>query len=193
VLLYDYTRQKFGWTKNKFDDTIIPVLKRMEEKKSQKLLDTYFKTKASPQSIEQNLSKRVQKAVRKLNNDVDEENIDDEPKTKKSKKCNADQKLKKGKNTDKLDVSTHRSKESIEINIPHDELVKSVIQEKCAREYIPQREKGKACALEKKLHAIEIFRKSKQGLDKTRRGKKKVKCIVRKIKMEAELSESDSD
>jgi len=190
VLLYDYTRQKFGWTKNKFDDTIIPVLKQMEEKKSQKLLDTYFKTKASPQSIEQNLSKRVQKAVSKLNNDnEDEESPDSELKAKKSKKCNVDQKLKKEKDTDKLSIPTHRSKESIEINISHNKPVKSTIQEKCAREFIPQREKNKACALEKKLHAIEIFRKSKQGLAKT----KKTKRIIRKIKMEAELSESDSN
>jgi len=161
----------------------------MEEKKSQKLLDTYFKIKASPQSIEQNLSKRVQKAVRKLNNDNEsEESPDGEPKAKKSKKCN-DKKLKKEKDTDKLSVPTHRSKESFEINVSHDKPLKSTIQEKYARECIPQREKNKACALEKKLHAIEIFRKSKQGLGKT----KKTKRVVRKIKMEAELSESDSN
>jgi len=189
VLLYDYTRQKFGWTKNKFDDTIIPVLKQMEEKKSQKLLDTYFKTKASPQSIEQNLSKRVQKAVRKLNNEKeDEESPDREHKAKKIKICNVDQKLKKEKDTDKLSIPTHRSKESIEINVSHNKPVKSTIQEKCAREFIPQREKNKTYALLKKLYAIEVF-KSKQSLAKT----KKTKRIIRKIKMEAELSESDSN
>ncbi|EZA58905.1 DNA repair protein complementing XP-G cells [Ooceraea biroi] len=191
VLLYDYTRQKFGWTKGKFDDTVIPVLKRMEEKKSQKLLDTYFKTKTSPRSIEPSLSKRVQKAVRKLNDDVDEENADGESQAKRSKKCKADQTSKKKKNDDNVTWSSHQSIQPTysETNVTLDKPVKSTTETKCAREYIPQREKDKACALKKKLHAIEVFRKSKQGLGKTR----KIKRTVRKIKTEAELSESDSN
>jgi len=183
VLLCDYTRQKFAWTKDKFDNTMIPVLRRMEENKNQKLLDTYFKSKASTRSIESSLSKRVQKAVRKLNNDdIMEENEDGKSQAKRSKKSDTTQKSSKEENEPKVSISKPPDK----INTTLD---KPIIKKEYTKEYIPQREKDKACALERKLHAIEIFRKSKQGLAKT----KKVKCITRKVKKEAELSESDSN
>jgi len=191
VLLCDYTRQKFGWTKGKFDDTMIPVLRRMKENKNQKLLDMYFKAKTSPHSIEPNLSKRVQKALRSLNSDdVDTDgNVDDKLRLKKSKKDDAIQKSSKEKNSEleltEFEVPTHKT---IEISTIPERPIKTVKKE-YTKEYIPQREKNKACALERKLHAIEIFRKSKQGLDKSR----KVKCKIRKVKKQAELSESDSN
>lgn len=189
VLLCDYTRQKFGWTKGKFDDTMIPVLKRMEERRNQKLLDMYFKTKISPRSIEPTLSKRVQKALCRLNSvDMDEENVDGKSQPKRSKNSDAVQKLNEENAVD-LEISTHETKPLPKINATVSKPVKSVVQTKYTKEYIPQREKDKECALERKLHAIEIFRKSKRGLGKTR----KVKSAVRKVKKQAELSESDSN
>jgi DNA excision repair protein ERCC-5 len=189
VLLCDYTRQKFGWTKDKFDDTMIPVLRRMEENKNQKLLDMYFKSKASTRSIESCLSKRVQKAVRKLNNDdtYNEENVDRKLQTKRSKKSDATENSSKEENAvePKVAISKPPSKISTTLDNP----IKPIVKKKYTNEYIPQREKDKACALERKLHAIEVFRKSKQGLAKT----KKVKRTTRIVKKEAELSESDSD
>ncbi|XP_011861785.1 PREDICTED: DNA repair protein complementing XP-G cells [Vollenhovia emeryi] len=195
VLLCDYAREKFGWTKGKFDDTMIPVLRRMEEKRSQKLLDMYFDAKASPRSIEPNLSKRVQKALRRLNNDhvnadgnVDD-NEDGRPRVKKSKKSNAAEKSSGEKNsvTEELEVSTRQS--TPPVKTISEVVAEAVVEKKSIGEYIPQREKDKACALERKLHAIEVFRKSKRGLSKT----KKVRCKVRKVKERAELSESDSN
>lgn len=145
----------------------------------------------SPKSIEPSLSKRVRKALHKLNNggNADEENMVDETQAKKSKKSNDSKKPKRKERTIKSGVSTCESETFIEadntLNIPDE----SIVDNSNTKEYIPQREKDKASALEKKLHAIEIYRKSKRGLAKT----KKVKRIVRKVKKEAELSESDSN
>lgn len=189
VLLCDYARQKFGWTKGKFDDTMIPVLRRMEENRNQKLLDMYFKTKTSPRSIEPILSKRVQKALCRLNSgDMKEENMDGKSQSKRSKKSDVVQKLNEEEDAD-FEVSTEETKSFPKINVAISKPVKSNGKRKYTKEYIPQREKDRECALERKLHAIEVFRKSKQGLDKTR----KVKRAVRKVKKEAELSESDSN
>ncbi|KAL6420740.1 hypothetical protein ACFW04_013862 [Cataglyphis niger] len=189
VLLCDYTRQKFGWTKGKFDDTMIPILKRMEESRNQKLLDMYFKTKISPRSIEPILSKRVQKALCRLNNvDMDEENVDYKSRSKRSK-INAAQKLNEGEDIVDSEISIHETKSLPKVNATTNKPLKSIIERKYTKEYIPQREKDRECALERKLHAIEIYRKSKKGLDKTR----KIKSATRKIKKEAELSESDSN
>lgn len=184
VLLCDYARRKFGWTKSKFDEIMKPVIKRMEEKKSQKAIDTYFKLHTVPKSIEQNLSKRVQKAVQRLNNeDFDEEEKvnEDEVNGKRGKTKAAGEKRKKRRNSNDEENSVELKSQP---KIPG--AVSSA--EKKTEEYIPQREKDKAEALKKKLHAIEVVRKSKQGLYKT----KKVKRCVRKVKKEAELSESDS-
>lgn len=198
VLLCDYTRQKFGWTKGKFDDTMIPVLRRMQENKNQKLLDMYFKAKASPRSIEPSLSKRVQKALRRLNSDVHDEDtdgdVDGKPQLKKSKKGDAVERKSSEKKNSELELShlqipTRESSLPKISTIPERPVEAKVVENKYTKEYIPQREKDKACALERKLHAIEIFRKSKRGLGKTR----KVKCKVRKVKEQAELSESDSN
>lgn len=167
---------------------MIPVLKRMEENKNQKLLDMYFKKKILPQFIEPTLSKRVQKALCKLNNiDMDEENVDGKSQSKKSKKSNTVQ----NEETDAVEITTDETREKAppKIEATSNEPVKSIDKKKYTKEYIPQREKDKECALERKLHAIEIFRKSKQGLGKTR----KTKRAIRKVKKEAELSESDSN
>lgn len=188
ALLYDYTRQKFGWIRSKFDDITAPVLRKMEERRSQKLLNLYFKTKTSSKSIEPSLSKRVQKALRRLNSDdnIDVEDINSKTQVKGSKKNDIEQKSKNERKTIESDISTNTSKALIAADRTS---AKFVAQQKDIEQYIPQREKDKACALQKKLYAIEVFRKSKQGLAKV----KKVKRTVQKVKKEVKLSESDSN
>lgn len=66
ILLADYVKQKFGWTKLKFDEIMNPILKKLSETKSQKVLESYFKIQIVPKSIESAMSKRVQTAVQKL-------------------------------------------------------------------------------------------------------------------------------
>lgn len=161
----------------------------MEKSRNQKLLDVYFKTKILPRSIEPTLSKRVQKALYRLDNvDMDVENTDGKSQSKKSKKSNAIQKLNGEEDVD-FKMTIHETKSPPNMNTTINKSVETINQRKCTKEYIPQREKDRKCALERKLHAIEILRRSKQGLSK----KRKVKCIVRKITKEAELSESDSN
>ncbi|KAL2723861.1 DNA repair protein complementing XP-G cells [Vespula squamosa] len=184
ILLSDYTTLKFGWSKNKFNEIIKPVIKRMEESKQQQTIESYFKLKTVPKSIEMNLSKRIKKAVNRLNSenvelDISETDINE--KTEKSGNKRVRKKQNKKENND--DVSSIKSNsinEKLTSNVSIDDNKKSV------KEYIPQREKDKANSLKKKMHAIEVFRKSKSGLDKT----KKVKRNIRKTIQEAKLSES---
>ncbi|XP_024939553.1 DNA repair protein complementing XP-G cells homolog isoform X2 [Cephus cinctus] len=178
VLLADYTRQKFGWSRAKFDDIFGPVLKRMHEKKSQKYIDSYFKVKTVPKSIETNLSKRVQKAVNQLGGEAERSDLNEEKKPSKKKKASGKSK----KSTVEITPETNPNADTKKVV---DNLGES---SKNSQEYIPQREKDKANSLKKKLKAIEVFRKSKKGPGRT----KKVKRSSCTIKMEAELSESSS-
>ncbi|XP_031825334.2 rad2 superfamily protein mus201 isoform X1 [Nomia melanderi] len=191
VLLSNYARQKFGWTKHKFDEIITPILKRLEEKQSQKLIDAYFKLQTVPKSIDVNLSKRVQKAVQGLNNPSMAEQIANtesvQPKLRRKRPASSTENRKKRKDsTDKREQQDEQTLAAVSAD--SEAFNVSVTKEKCLESYIPQREKDKAEALKKRLNAIEVLRKSKQGLYKT----KKVKRYVRKVKEEARLSESDS-
>ncbi|XP_076283185.1 rad2 superfamily protein mus201 [Lasioglossum baleicum] len=194
LLLSDYAKQKFGWTKEKFNEIMKPILKRLEEKQDQKFIDTYFKLQsAALKSIDVNLSKRVQKAVQRLNNpnmedatesveSVKSAEITRQPLRKKRAITSTEARKKKKESADTRETTDSKAAESEVFNA-------SVDKKNSLKDYIPQREKDKAEALKKKLHAIEVVRKSKQGLYKT----KKVKRCVRKVKEEAGLSESDSN
>ena len=77
---------------------------RSTERSSFILLDMYLIAKASPHSIESSLSKRVQKALHRLNSDDVEtdSNINGKPRLKKSKKDDVAKKRANDK-TDELD------------------------------------------------------------------------------------------
>ncbi|XP_034934629.1 DNA repair protein complementing XP-G cells homolog [Chelonus insularis] len=194
VLLSDYTREKFGWTKIKFEEVMGPVMKKFLNDKSQKNLLNYFKIETVPRAIKQNLSKRVQKAVKMMGKE------DDENEDSKNDDSN-DEIEKKVKKKPKKQSANKKNIETIETSIEifedykkNTELLETkfnVQQNEKRDECIPQREKDKTEALQKKLKAIEVFRKSTQGKKKTR--KRLVRRPKNIIKKEAKLSESSSD
>ncbi|KAI4499427.1 hypothetical protein M0802_005323 [Mischocyttarus mexicanus] len=184
ILLSDYTSLKFGWTKDKFNEIIKPVIKRMEESKQQQTIESYFKLKAIPKSIEMNLSKRIKKAVNSLNADnveLDTSETDTNEKTGKRVSKRVRKAVNKKENGDHVNVFKSKDiSEKLTLNTSINDNKISI------KEYIPQREKDKANSLKRKMHAIEVLRKSKSGLVKT----KKIKRNVRKIVQEVKLSES---
>lgn len=191
TLLADYTRKKFGWTRAKFEGIINPVIKKYLSTSSQKTLLSYYKMHAVPKTIENSMSKRVQTAVKRLGFDGNPdtevsleptEGVQEKKKrkyTKRSKK-NADEnpsqegQLETISETPETSTGLEKKKEVIKLVADVDEV-------------IPQREQDKANALQKKLKAIEIFRKSKKGLGRTTKVKKKKNAILK----EAHLSESE--
>lgn len=96
TLLVDYVKQKFGWTKLKFEEIMNPILKRLNESKSQKVLESYFKVQLVPKSIESAMSKRVQNAVQKLSG---KDQDDDNPCATSSKIKKQIEKIKKPRKT----------------------------------------------------------------------------------------------
>ncbi|XP_045766289.1 DNA excision repair protein ERCC-5 isoform X2 [Maniola jurtina] len=199
TILRDYTKAKFGWSQNKLDEIIKPVLKRLLDRKNQKTVYDYFKRKLEFQSLEDQMSKRVKAAVQKMGpegslmkeND-NTEIINDKQKTKRKRKT-------KTKDSHEASPSKITKHEDELKNI--DQVVKSTVVndsekvfdinvQKSGRyqEIIPQREKDKQHLLENKLKAIELFRKTKIDR-KTKKTKRKLPVP----KERAELSESDSD
>lgn len=130
-------------------------------------------SKSLPSSLQ--LSKRVQKAVKNLNS---EQETEPEP----SSSRNVNNKIAKTQRKPRFKKPKKTSdppKDNININ-----------QASTSKdEYIHQRETDRRQLMHNKMKAIETFRKSKKGLDKTKPDKKS-KLI---IKQTLDLSDSDSN
>ncbi|XP_022124969.2 DNA excision repair protein ERCC-5 homolog isoform X1 [Pieris rapae] len=179
TILRDYTKDKFGWSQNKLDEIIKPVLKRLLDRKNQKTVHDYFKRKIVCESLDEQMSKRVKAAVQKM--DPNSQNDVEDVSTKKDKKGKTARKRKvendELKNIDGI-VKVAKSDDKPEFNF-------IVPKTDACHELIPQKEKAKQSLLQNKMKAIEIFRKTK--IDRKRKYTKK-KPLLPKDK--AELSES---
>lgn len=77
--LREYARRNFGWDIKKIDDKLLPVMKKLSERKTQSTIDTYFFKTAANQNPELFRSKRVNEALNKIAKTADwEEEADDE-------------------------------------------------------------------------------------------------------------------
>lgn len=215
TILRDYTKSKFGWSQNKFDEIIKPVIKRMQDRQTQRTLQDYFKRKVEFTSLDDQMSKRVKAAVHKMGpetegsaqveNDAATFKVPQKRKlTKKSKPANDETNEVVSIKTAKPSKSTKKLKTNAEIDgaeISGIVKIKSVADEekpaveikinktKRFQEVIPQREKDKQGLLQNKMKAIEVFRKTK--LDRKTQRKKRRPNLP---KEKADLSESsDSD
>ncbi|XP_060079730.1 DNA excision repair protein ERCC-5-like [Ylistrum balloti] len=64
-LLRDYAREKFGWRKEKVDENLLPVMKRLNERQRQGKIDKFFQPEAFLESKKVQ-SSRVKQALSKL-------------------------------------------------------------------------------------------------------------------------------
>ncbi|XP_067007382.2 DNA excision repair protein ERCC-5 isoform X2 [Anabrus simplex] len=212
--LRKYAMEKFGWAQSKTDSILLPVMKKLNEKNSQQTLDSFIRSKPKLPLPEGRVSKRVQNAIHHMDRESNSNSDSDtpEPKIKKVSRGGRgrvevrEPSRGNGVRTAMVEMSrrgrgrgrgvvreTSRRGPGRGRNViglarsglnyePPEEITPQT-------EFILQREKDKLNTLKNKLKAIEVFRKSKYGLDKTRRDK-----IVRKELAAPDLSESsDSD
>ncbi|XP_044266103.1 DNA excision repair protein ERCC-5 homolog [Tribolium madens] len=194
--LVEFTRQKFGWTKNKTEEILNPILRRMKESKSQKAITDFFKVEYRVDSggMEKQMSKRVKTALDKIGKGIGVEGEEEEPKKKKKKvgRKNEDEDIKILKETK---VRSKKRVEEIQKEVKKEiqeqkEERKVNLQKLHKMEVIPQRQKDKAEMLKNRIQAIETFRRSKQGPGYV---KKRAKVQKEPQKDASYLSESDTD
>lgn len=201
TILRDYTKAKFGWSQNKLDEIIKPVIKRMQDSKKQRSVQDFFKRKVEFLSLEEQMSKRVKAAIQKMG---PEQPVGEVTETfEESSKPAIKRKIKStGSKTSVAGPSAAKQRKPSEASVLKNQGVKVISHVKDGKsefeiripksdrvqEIIPQREKDKQSLLENKMKAIELFRKT--NIDKKR---KLVKRKALKPKDKADLSESDSD
>lgn len=183
-ILREYARKNFGWTKKRTDEIIIPVIKRLNEKMSQKTIQNYFKITDVASRKDLKVSKRVREALELMTADPNspmptEEAVEKKRvKKKTAKKVEKDSDIDSGNTAEKKPKRIRKRKniESIEEKIEND------IQPEPSTSFadvstvnvgskkivlpnnnapIPQREKDKQIMESNKLKAIEILKQMK--------------------------------
>ncbi|XP_049856798.1 DNA excision repair protein ERCC-5 homolog [Schistocerca gregaria] len=203
--LRNFAREKFGWTQMRTDEILLPVLKRLGERNVQRTIENYFKSKPIFRPVEGKLSKRVQKAVDRIDRGETSSETEEEPRPKRKQTSEKSARVnnKKKKSIKEATTVTEQPGISSEGAQAVDESVKIIANQKsaCVRrvrktnvhpykqsgEFILQREKAKIDSLKTKLKAIEIYRMSK-----IENKKKSTRSKPKELK-EANLSESSSD
>ncbi|RWS10041.1 DNA repair protein complementing XP-G cells-like protein [Dinothrombium tinctorium] len=92
-LLRHYAMSKFGWNKSKVDEVLLPVIKRLNEKKVQMRISDYFKCEAR-HSGQISTSKRLQSAFDKLGSESSNKSSVPRSKSKTLAKSSLKQKVK---------------------------------------------------------------------------------------------------
>ncbi|CAG9798598.1 unnamed protein product [Chironomus riparius] len=87
--IFEFTKYKLGWTRLKTKEILDPVMKRLKERKQRKMED-YFKVQLQKRAFDEKLSKRVEKAVQRLEKNTvgQQEEVPDEPEKKPRKRIN---------------------------------------------------------------------------------------------------------
>ncbi|XP_070068971.1 DNA excision repair protein ERCC-5 homolog [Drosophila takahashii] len=167
----EFTRKSFGWTTSKTDDILMPVMKKINEKKIQGSIRNYFTAKSALRVQQPQVSKRVQLAIDKMSGKIDDtpekpkkvtrakrakaapvagDNVEGEPATSRPKRG-------KRKSPTESEVADAEQ--------PSTSQFATSKPEKCPRipntvEVIPQREKDLEQMRLNKAKAAEILKKS---------------------------------
>ncbi|XP_031622856.1 DNA repair protein complementing XP-G cells homolog [Contarinia nasturtii] len=185
--LREYAKKTFGWTKSRTDDIILPVMKRLSEKRSQQSIQNYFKITGITSRTDLKVSKRVRTALNQMDPEapivIDDDNDDGvgvvpekKPKKKPTKKTAAKNdkdttNKSKGKPGRKRKMATDTIAEQQHINSDAKPSTSAVNGTKKIilpdnNEPIPQREKDKEIMESNRLKAIEVLKKMKTKIKK---------------------------
>lgn len=180
--LREFARKNFGWTTTKTDDILKPVLKKLNEKRTQQSIRNYFNVKNALSLRQIRVSKRVQSAIEKMSGTLDSDDANDKPtKSKRTRKTNTAKSRKpKQDNTPitepESEVQTSNELSSNVTATCSQHLAKGPLQKANKRvhipetkQIIPQREKDLAEMEAKKKLAAEILKQSSKEIKKKRK------------------------
>lgn len=157
----EYAKKTFGWTNKRTDDIILPVMRRLNEKKSQKSIENYFKISGVTSRTDLKVSKRVRAALNQMSGDLEDPNLDEEmiERKKTKKKSSKDpKKVAALKNCEGEVAKPKRKRQVIPEAIPStSNSMKKVVLPDNNRP-IPQREKDKEIMESNKLKAIQTLK-----------------------------------
>ncbi|XP_068151835.1 LOW QUALITY PROTEIN: DNA excision repair protein ERCC-5 [Drosophila tropicalis] len=174
----EFARKSFGWTTSKTDDILMPVIKKINDKKIQGSIRNYFTAKSALRVQQPQVSKRVQTAIDKMSGKLDVETPEKPKKATRARRTKAvnkesndvevDPKLtrpKRGKRKSTTTTEAATIEEGVNTENPSTSQSSSIKPSKCPRipnssEVIPQRERDLEQMRLNKAKAAELFKKA---------------------------------
>lgn len=161
----EYAKKTLGWTNKRTDEIILPVIKRLNEKKSQKSIENYFKITGVTSRTDLKVSKRVRTALNQMSGDLTEEVMEGKKTKKRSSKDTKKAATLKNDNNGEFDKPKRKRKAKTTLD-DIDEPSTSTTTKKVVlpdnNEPIPQREKDKEIMESNKLKAIQTLKGAKK-------------------------------
>ncbi|XP_030380565.1 DNA repair protein complementing XP-G cells homolog [Scaptodrosophila lebanonensis] len=169
----EFTRKTFGWTTSKTDDILMPVMKKINEKKLQSSIRNYFTAKSALRVQQPKVSKRVQTAIDKMSGKICAETPEKPKKAARKKQMQNSvgeavetETVNKSASKSKATRRKHSKRESS--NIAEEEATEaasSTKPSKCPRlptteEIIPQRQRDLEEISRNRAKAVEVFKKA---------------------------------
>lgn len=165
----EYAKKNFGWTNKRTDDIILPVMKRLNEKKSQKSIENYFRITDVTSRTDLKVSKRVRTALNQMSGDPDATNSTEEviERKKTKKKLSKDTKKATLNNDNNGEVEKPKRKRKAkttleDINEPSTSTTTKKVVLPDNNAPIPQRERDKEIMESNKLKAIQTLKAAKK-------------------------------
>ncbi|XP_055681995.1 DNA excision repair protein ERCC-5 homolog isoform X2 [Lutzomyia longipalpis] len=158
----EFTKKKFGWTSNRTDELLDPVLKKLSDRKVQSSIKNYFKILTPCHPTDMKVSKRVRKAIDHMAGETSATPQKDEESPKKKTRKGGCKKQSEKKDLDG-DKSEKKSAPKRRSNSPIPSTSKAAFEKipriPNTKTAIPQRVKDEKEAQEKMKKAIEVFKK----------------------------------
>ncbi|XP_034473808.1 DNA repair protein complementing XP-G cells homolog [Drosophila innubila] len=181
----EFARKSFGWTTSKTDDILMPVMKKINEKKIQGSIRNYFTAKSAVRVQQPQVSKRVQTAIDKMSGKIDLE-TPEKPKraprrvrnkTAVNTESQDDEAADNNPNPNPIPARPKRAKrksaEATNVASPEKASTSNATSKpaKCARipntkEVIPQRERDLEQMRQNKAKAAEVLKASSKAASK---------------------------
>lgn len=177
--LREFARKTFGWTANKTDDILMPVMKKLNEKRTQQSIRNYFNVKSALSLRQIKVSKRVQNAIDKMTGNLDsEETVEKTAKPKRSRQTSkVVAKRKKSAEIPQIVESDTAANISLTVEASCSSNITGCPARKptkrthipSTKEVIPQREKTLEQLEANKKLAAEILKKSSKDVKRKRK------------------------
>lgn len=177
--LREFARKTFGWTTSKTDDILMPVIKKLNEKRTQQSIRNYFNVKNSLSLRQIKVSKRVQNAIEKMSGNVDSDDTTEQPtKAKRVRKATSVARGKKKKEITETPQEPEEIADVVLLEEPScsNQMARGPLNRASKRvnipntkQVIPQREKDLARMEENKKLAAEILKNTAKETKKKRK------------------------
>lgn len=169
----EFATKNFGWTRSRTDELLVPVMKKQDDRRMQKSIKNYFQIQSPANLNALKVSKRVERAVKRMANPSGQEEVEEEVVAKTKSR-----RPKRGQTTQAAErVQVAEDSDCVIVNADNEQQAQVKVQRKrkpavsaepkagpaAKRVFISPKERRKMMEEANRRKAIEIYKASKKG------------------------------